>query len=98
MSATWTENYGDANESVAGGFKNAVEAVKNDQKIQILGLVQSLFEGSMYIFVFLWTPALQNAQNLVRQVEIPHGMKTKTEHTHHQDESLRTSYSMALQG
>ena len=29
-----------------------------DVKILILGLVQSLFEASMYTFVFMWTPAL----------------------------------------
>lgn len=29
-----------------------------DKKIVILGLVQSLFEASMYTFVFMWTPAL----------------------------------------
>lgn len=30
-----------------------------DTKIALLGAMQSLFEGSMYTFVFLWTPALQ---------------------------------------
>ncbi len=30
-----------------------------DHKVLLLGLVQSLFEGSMYTFVFMWTPALQ---------------------------------------
>ena len=29
-----------------------------DRKIMLLGAVQSLFEASMYTFVFLWTPAL----------------------------------------
>ena len=29
-----------------------------DHKILCLGLIQSLFEGSMYIFVLEWTPAL----------------------------------------
>jgi hypothetical protein len=39
-----------------------------DEKIALLGAIQSLFEGSMYTFVFLWTPALSpNGQN------IPHG-------------------------
>ena len=40
-----------------------------DQKIALLGAMQSLFEGSMYTFVFLWTPALSpNGEHL------PHGM------------------------
>ena len=25
----------------------------------MLGMIQSLFEGAMYTFVFMWTPALQ---------------------------------------
>ena len=29
-----------------------------DQRIALLGAMQSLFEASMYTFVFLWTPAL----------------------------------------
>jgi len=39
-----------------------------DEKITLLGAIQSLFEGSMYTFVFLWTPALSpNGE------DIPHG-------------------------
>ena len=30
-----------------------------EPKIALLGAMQSLFEGSMYTFVFLWTPALR---------------------------------------
>ena len=33
-----------------------------------MGAIQSLFEGSMYTFVFLWTPALSPNEE-----EIPHG-------------------------
>jgi len=29
-----------------------------DRKVFLLGAVQALFEGSMYIFVLEWTPAL----------------------------------------
>lgn len=40
----------------------------SDEKIALLGAIQSLFEGSMYTFVFLWTPALSpNGE------DIPHG-------------------------
>lgn len=39
-----------------------------DEKIALLGGLQSLFEGSMYTFVFLWTPALSPNQQT-----IPHG-------------------------
>lgn len=29
-----------------------------DKKVLCLGLIQSLFEGAMYMFVLEWTPAL----------------------------------------
>ena len=41
---------------------------RTDEKIALLGAIQSLFEGSMYTFVFLWTPALSPNDE-----EIPHG-------------------------
>ena len=40
----------------------------SDEKIALLGAIQSLFEGSMYTFVFLWTPALSPNNE-----DIPHG-------------------------
>ncbi len=40
-----------------------------DPKVALLGAMQSLFEASLYTFVFLWTPALgPNGERL------PHGM------------------------
>ena len=68
---SWTENKGDNSEntSVQQGMKQAYEAIKNDKKVFYLGAMQSLFEASMYSFVFLWTPALgPNGE------DIPHGM------------------------
>ncbi|CAN1254693.1 Molybdate-anion transporter [Linum perenne] len=44
------------------------EHFKSDEKIALVGAIQSLFEGSMYTFVFLWTPALSPSGE-----EIPHG-------------------------
>ncbi|GMH42407.1 hypothetical protein BSKO_10326 [Bryopsis sp. KO-2023] len=66
----WTENYGDSSEqkSLMEQFGQAWEALKSDPKIALLGAMQSLFEGSMYTFVFLWTPALGP-----HGVHIPHG-------------------------
>lgn len=48
--------------------QQAWNTIKSDQRIASLGAIQSLFEGSMYTFVFLWTPALSpNGE------QIPHG-------------------------
>eukprot|EP00546_Thalassionema_frauenfeldii_P002182 CAMPEP_0178934284 /NCGR_PEP_ID=MMETSP0786-20121207/23777_1 /TAXON_ID=186022 /ORGANISM="Thalassionema frauenfeldii, Strain CCMP 1798" /LENGTH=293 /DNA_ID=CAMNT_0020612049 /DNA_START=529 /DNA_END=1410 /DNA_ORIENTATION=- len=42
-----------------GGLKNAVITTIRSRDILLCGIVSSLFEGSMYIFVFMWTPALK---------------------------------------
>jgi hypothetical protein len=50
-----------------------------DRKVLYLGLIQSLFEGSMYVFVLEWTPALTNASKAPIDLQdfktppIPHG-------------------------
>ncbi|PHT40546.1 hypothetical protein CQW23_19400 [Capsicum baccatum] len=70
IQASWTENYGDPsdNKDLLTQFKGAAVAIASDEKIALLGAIQSLFEGSMYTFVFLWTPALSPNSE-----EIPHG-------------------------
>ncbi|CAI6010704.1 unnamed protein product, partial [Closterium sp. NIES-65] len=67
---TWSENYGDSDQShgLLLQFQLAYHAIASDEKIAILGAIQSLFEASMYTFVFLWTPALAPSQQA-----IPHG-------------------------
>ena len=62
---------------------NGPVCVTVDHKILCLGLIQSLFEGSMYTFVLEWTPALTpanlspaNADTATSSSErptIPHG-------------------------
>ncbi|XP_074646442.1 molybdate-anion transporter-like [Tubulanus polymorphus] len=64
---TWSENYGDTKSNVLDSFKTAAQSIRTDPKILCLGLIQSLFEGSMYTFVLEWTPALT-----------PHTDKVKT--------------------
>jgi hypothetical protein len=71
---TWEENTGDdqVDEAVVTSGKkkkgrdaarstgtcNALRVVASSPTIVILGLVQSLFEGAMYTFVFQWVPTL----------------------------------------
>ncbi|KAJ1702206.1 hypothetical protein LUZ63_001985 [Rhynchospora breviuscula] len=68
--SSWSENYGDPSENkdLLSQFKVAATAIASDEKIALLGAIQSLFEGSMYTFVFLWTPALSPNEE-----DIPHG-------------------------
>ncbi|CAF3415513.1 unnamed protein product [Rotaria socialis] len=77
---TWSENYGDANAPISQSFISAWTAIKSDKKIFLLGVVQALFEASMYVFVLEWTPALTQALNNAninktdnKNPPIPHG-------------------------
>jgi MFS family permease len=71
---SWTENYGDTSVDVSGTFSNAINALKSDSKVIILGIVQSLFEASMYTFVFMWTPALQEEEAGKSAEPLPFGL------------------------
>ncbi|GBG69212.1 hypothetical protein CBR_g3911 [Chara braunii] len=70
---TWTENYGDPSEgkNLIRQFATAAKLIAADEKIALLGAIQSLFESSMYTFIFLWTPALGSETKF--GLEIPHG-------------------------
>ncbi|KAF8205251.1 hypothetical protein K438DRAFT_534562 [Mycena galopus ATCC 62051] len=66
--ATWVENYGGNSGSVAevasdpfqlARLGRALSIVSADPSLLVLGLTQTCFEGSMYLFVSLWVPSLQ---------------------------------------
>jgi MFS family permease len=57
--ARWWLSDQPAKANEAGGFQKGLAAM--DQNLWILGMTQSLFLGSMYTFVFLWTPALEDS-------------------------------------
>mmetsp|Transcript_3953 Transcript_3953/g.7566 ORF Transcript_3953/g.7566 Transcript_3953/m.7566 type:complete len:503 (+) Transcript_3953:176-1684(+) len=72
-SSLWEENYGkksaddddDDDDSSKAGKSSATHALKGAFSVTMrssdvlsCGIISSLFEGSMYIFVFMWTPAL----------------------------------------
>jgi len=62
----WKENIGEAaseqssspSPEQGGSIRRAYSAMVNDPKITLVGAVQALFEGAMYIFVLQWPPAL----------------------------------------
>jgi len=56
----WTENSGDARINLQQTVQNAVYSIRADRKVALVGLIQAFFEGSMYTFVFMWTPALES--------------------------------------
>lgn len=71
--ASWSENYGDSRQSISSGFRSAWTMMISDEKILLVGIIQSCFESAMYLMVFSWTPALQTASDAMSLGEIPHG-------------------------
>lgn len=59
----------------------------SDPKVLCLGLIQSLFEGSMYSFVLEWTPALTPSK-------FTHGLEEQSE----LKKKFHISYCRSLQG
>jgi MFS transporter, MFS domain-containing protein family, molybdate-anion transporter len=59
----WKENVAQSSNNSGNkpSIKEAVEVVKADPKILLVGGVQSLFEAAMYIFVLQWPPAIAQA-------------------------------------
>lgn len=78
ISAWGSIKSGRAKEKTAGGM-SVFAFFCLDKKVFLLGIVQALFEGSMYIFVLEWTPALTQALNKTvvktdnKNPPIPHG-------------------------
>jgi len=62
VALSWEENYGDSEGVVAQltSFKKGVSMICTNLKLAMCCGVVALFESSMYIFVFNWTPVLHH--------------------------------------
>mmetsp|Transcript_76769 Transcript_76769/g.214558 ORF Transcript_76769/g.214558 Transcript_76769/m.214558 type:complete len:492 (+) Transcript_76769:129-1604(+) len=69
ISLRWEENYGSPGASgeqtseqasLATQVKEGVQAIAGSKQLMIIMMMVACFEGSMYTFVFNWTPALSN--------------------------------------
>jgi len=74
IASLWDENYGHTNEAEESGsimenLSNAAWLLRTDSRMALLCIVVSCFEGSMFAFVFNWTPALDS-----KTVPPPHGI------------------------
>ena len=57
------------------GLRNALTVTLRNKDIMLCGIISSLFEGSMYIFVFMWTPLLKTlARNQGMSDNLPFGL------------------------
>jgi len=69
----WDENYGDREAEVGASLSLALGTMRSQPSLWLLGLVQSLFEGAMYTFVFNWVPMLEPLAPQ-SQSPFPHGL------------------------
>jgi len=72
----WDENYGQDDrgdtgpqQSFAANLAEALQLLRTDRRMWLVGLAVACFEGSMYAFVFNWTPALDS-----KTVPPPYGL------------------------
>ncbi|KAL8387140.1 hypothetical protein RB595_010127 [Gaeumannomyces hyphopodioides] len=67
MLKNWRENYGTApasnSGSALGNVTSGLLVMVRDAKMFTLGLTSCFFEGSMYLFIFFWSPALKSARD-----------------------------------
>ena len=54
----WKENYSKHQVHFAKPCMNGLREIVAERRIFLIGIIQSLFESVMYIFIFLWTPVL----------------------------------------
>jgi len=74
---SWEENYGEEGAELTSifsvaGLQQSFGIIMSNRTILFLGLVQSCFEGSMYAFVFEWTPALTQIEG--KNALVPFGL------------------------
>lgn len=55
---TWDENYGGRSAKLFQPCMECLRHIVQNNRVLLIGTINSLFESSMYIFVFLWTPVL----------------------------------------
>lgn len=62
ITSTWSENYGNAQQkqkSLGTSLKEGLSVLMQSRNITVIAAAQTLFECSMYIFVLLYTPAIE---------------------------------------
>ncbi|KAI6083627.1 DUF791-domain-containing protein [Hypoxylon rubiginosum] len=68
----WVENFGTKDpESSEASEKRSVWSTLRQPSILALGFASTMFEGSMYLFVFFWTPTIKSVQKSAG--ELPYG-------------------------
>ncbi|KAK1524182.1 major facilitator superfamily transporter [Colletotrichum costaricense] len=67
IASQWDENYGSAGQASSSEKSNvnkpSLWATMTDKRVLTIGLASTMFEGSMYLFVVLWSPVLVSASS-----------------------------------
>eukprot|EP01012_Entosiphon_sulcatum_P049019 TRINITY_DN67610_c0_g1_i1.p1 TRINITY_DN67610_c0_g1~~TRINITY_DN67610_c0_g1_i1.p1 ORF type:complete len:445 (+),score=65.08 TRINITY_DN67610_c0_g1_i1:94-1428(+) len=77
LTVSWQENYGSGGANAVGhgtsyfAIVTGLRAVRHDRRLFFLGAAQALFEGAMYTWIFVWTPAMQTPET---KDLLPYGM------------------------
>ena len=66
-SFTWPENYGNAGLNYFSSLNKAFELIRSDSRLAALGMAQSFYEGALYTFIFIWTPALKTVEEVIAE-------------------------------
>lgn len=69
---SWTENHGKVENNMMEQMKEGIQLIREKKSVLFVGLSQSLFEGAMYTFVFMWSPALAGEGS--NRKPIPYGI------------------------
>lgn len=56
---TWSEQFGDKRGNAHETLWRSCRTIRGSRALISLGLVNSFYEAALYVFVFLWTPALE---------------------------------------
>ena len=62
VTKSWPENFGDRKMNFKATFGQGLRQIVQDKKILQLGILQTIIESVMYIFVFMWTPVLMPSE------------------------------------
>ncbi|GKT44178.1 molybdate-anion transporter [Colletotrichum spaethianum] len=67
IASQWDENYGSTGQASSSeaskGKKTSLWSTMTDKRVLAIGLASTMFEGSMYLFVVLWSPVLVSASS-----------------------------------
>lgn len=76
--SSWNENYGSFDPNAAGlsieSVQKAFITIMSNRAVLLIGIISSLFEGSMFTFVFMWTPILVELDPLPAGEKHPFGL------------------------